>query len=159
MFLLLKLYKIGPYILHRLNVHNAFLHGDLHEEVCMKPRLGFWWLGKHFVCWLQKSSYGLKQASHNWFEKCSSGLHLVSFKQFYCNYSLFSSIIKSSIYAILVHVDDIIITYNNDLAIKAPKGFLHNCFHIRDLEILKYFLRIEVTRSSKGIFYLNENLP
>lgn len=49
---------------------------------------------------------------------------------------------------VLVYVDDIIITGNNDLATKALKDFLYNHFHIRNLEILKYFLGIKVARSS-----------
>ena len=138
--------------LYQLDVHNAFLHGDLHEEVYMKPPPGFCQQGKHLVCRLQKSLYSLKQASRNWFEKFSSVLHLAGFKQSHCDYSLFTSIIGSSITVVLVYVDDIVITNNNELAIKALKDFLHHRFHMKDIGILKYFLGIEIARSSKGIF-------
>ena len=49
---------------------------------------------------------------------------------------------------LLVYVDGIIITGNKDLATKALKDFFYNHFHIKNLEILKYFLEIKVARSS-----------
>lgn len=73
--------KLWPFI--HLDVNNAFLNGDVEEEVYMHLLQGYTLLVTHsnkhrMVCKLQKSLYGLRQASHQWYSKISSFFYFSS---------------------------------------------------------------------------------
>jgi hypothetical protein len=138
--------------LHQLDVNNAFLNGDLHEELYMSPPPGLRRQGENYVCRLHKSLYGLKQASRQWFAKFTEAILSAGFTQSKADYSLFIHKVGNSLTILLIYVDDILITGNNLDSIKTLKQFLHTRFRIKDLGDLKYFLGIEIARSSKGIY-------
>ncbi|KAK3032613.1 hypothetical protein RJ639_036573 [Escallonia herrerae] len=148
---LLAIASIKKWELHQLDVNNAFLHGDLEEEVYMKIPQGFSKQGENRVCRLQKSLYGLRQASRNWYHKFTQSLLVVGFIQSQSDHSLFTFARKGSFLAVLIYVDDVIVTGTDSAKISWLKHYLDTKFHIKDLGKLKYFLGIEVARSSDGI--------
>ncbi|CAM8946174.1 unnamed protein product [Rhodiola kirilowii] len=140
--------------LFQLDVDNAFLHGALDEEVYMSFPPGFYKQEKQLglVCKLNKSIYGLKQAPRQWFSRFSDALLAYGFQQSSNDHSLFTYNHNGEFLILLVYVDDVVITGTSTNLIDSVKAFIHSEFKIKDLGHLKYFLGIEVARSSSGIF-------
>lgn len=66
--------------------------------------------------------------------------------------------IVKDIILLLVYADDIALTGNNESFISALKAYLQQSFNIKDLDLLHYFLEIEVVQSSKDLFFLDGNI-
>ncbi|XP_072087345.1 retrovirus-related Pol polyprotein from transposon RE1 [Arachis hypogaea] len=138
------------WFLKQIDVNTAFLHGDLDEEVYMKPPQGLD-VKAGQVCKLEKSLYGLKQASRQWNTKLKSVLVELGFVQSKADYSLFTKQTESGFTALLVYVDDLILAGNNLGEINAVKTVLDDRFKIKDIGDLKFFIGMEVARSKEGI--------
>ena len=85
------------------------MHGDLLEDVYMKPPPGFVSPGDNRVCHLRKSLYGLKQAGRQWFHKLTTALLDFGFTQHLSDYSLFTLVRDGASLTLLVYVDDIVL--------------------------------------------------
>ena len=140
--------------LQQFDVKNAFLHGDLEEEIYMEIPPGFGNdLDKNKVCRLKKALYGLKQSPRAWFGKFTKVMIAVGFKQSQGDHTLFFKRSKTGgVTILLVYVDDIIVTGDDEREIEVLKQCLVKEFEIKQLGKLKYFLGIEVAHSKKGIF-------
>ena len=86
---ILALASSSNWLLHQMDVKNAFLHGDLKECIYMKPPSGLFSSPTSHVCKLCRSLDGLKQASRAWFDKFRTTLLQFSFKQSKHDTSLF----------------------------------------------------------------------
>ncbi|KAE8701666.1 hypothetical protein F3Y22_tig00110528pilonHSYRG00347 [Hibiscus syriacus] len=70
----LALASLQHWSLFQMDVYNSFLQGNLLEEVYMQLPQGFYSQGENMVCRLQKSIYGLKQASRQWSMRLTEAL-------------------------------------------------------------------------------------
>ncbi|KAK8938972.1 hypothetical protein KSP39_PZI010912 [Platanthera zijinensis] len=137
----------------QLYVKNAYLHGDLEEEIYMALPPGLTPSGsKGKVCRLRRPLYGLKQSARTWFGRFHKAMHRFGYRQSNADHTLFFRINKGKLTVLIVYVDDIIITGDDKEEIEALKEKLAKEFEVKDLGNLKYFLGIEVARSKHGIF-------
>ncbi|KAL6349827.1 hypothetical protein AAG906_001714 [Vitis piasezkii] len=139
--LILSLAVTLGWTMRQLDVKNAFLHGFLKEED----------LPNH-VCKLNRFLYSLKQAPRAWFDRLSQCLlHL----RFYCGKTYSSLFILrkgQSIVLLLIYVDDIIVTGNDNNIISDLISTLSSEFSLKDLGSLHYFLGLEVKYLPNGLF-------
>ncbi|CAN1753617.1 Retrovirus-related Pol polyprotein from transposon TNT 1-94 [Linum perenne] len=150
---LLSLAVNNDWNLHQLDIKNAFLNGDLTEEVYMEIPAGVETkLGENKVCRLRKALYGLKQSPRAWFERFARAIKSYDYHQCQTDHTMF---IKHGaarkITILIVYVDDIIITGDDEREINLLKQKLAGEFETKDLGEMKYFLGMEVARSTKGI--------
>ena len=97
--------------LHQFDVKNAFLHGDLEEEIYMDPPPGYEGLGNEgSVCKLKKALYGLKQFPRAWFGRFRSVMMKYGFRQSDSDHILFFKRNQGKLTVLIIYVDDMIIT-------------------------------------------------
>ncbi|KAL2239042.1 UNVERIFIED_CONTAM: Retrovirus-related Pol polyprotein from transposon RE2 [Sesamum indicum] len=137
--------------IQQLDINNAFLHGYLEEDIYMVPPEGYE-VPPNMVCKLQRSLYGLKQASRQWNAEFTLKLTAYGFVQSVHDHCLFVKPSSSGIMALIVYVDDILITGPSIDDIARVKCYLHDLFTIKDLGDARYFLGLEIARSSSGLY-------
>lgn len=138
--------------IRQLDVNNAFLQGTLKEDVYMVQPPGFI-DGDHpdYVCHLKKALYGLKQAPRAWYLELRNFLLSVGFQNSVVDTSLFISKKGKSFIYMLIYVDDILVTGNDNVLIKETLDTLASRFSVKEHEELSYFLGIEAKRTPSGL--------
>ena len=101
-----------------------------------------------YACRLRKSLYGLKQASHAWYQRFNDFVSTIGFQHSTSYHSLFIYRCGSDMAYILLYVD---ITSSHDLR-KSIMALLAFKFTMKDLGPLSYFLGIVVTKHDGGLF-------
>lgn len=133
----------------QIDMNNAFLNGDLNEDVFMSQPEGFQDMEHpHYVCKLNKALYDLKQAPHAWFDKLKSTLLDWGFTNTKSDTSLFVREQDGHLIYALVYVDDILIT--GSCSFIKPIDRLDIVFALKMLGQEHHFLGIEITQTSHG---------
>ena len=140
--LLLSIAISQQWHIHQLDISNAFLHGDLTEQIYMSQPPGF--INSqfpNFVCKLKKSLYGLKQAPREWFKKVSLYLISIGFQGSKTENSLFFKYHNSTPYFLLIYVDDILLISPDPNGITTIISLLKKVFTMKVLGSANFFSR------------------
>lgn len=134
--------------IRQLDAVTAFLNGELHEDIYMLQPECFN-DGSGRVCKLQKSLYGLKQASRAWNQKLNGVLIDCGLRRSEADPCIYFSIEGEDILVLAVYVDDILIFSNNIVRESKLVEQLKSHFKMKDLGEASSVLGVTITRDSE----------
>ncbi|KAK1678400.1 hypothetical protein QYE76_039248, partial [Lolium multiflorum] len=133
--------------LKSMDVKTAFLNGDIEEELYMVQPKGFVDpKNANKVCKLQRSIYGLKQASRSWNRRFDKVIKDFGFIQCHGEACIYKKVSGSSVAFLILYVDDILLIGNDIELLSSVKGYLNNSFSMKDLGEASYILGIKIYR-------------
>jgi hypothetical protein len=143
--ILLAVAAYFDYEIWQMDVKVVFLNGNMTEDVYMTQPEGFVdpkHAGK--ICKLQKSIYGLKQASQSWnlrFDEVVKEFDFIKNVEESCVYKKVSG---SAVVFLVLYVDDILLIGNNIPMMEVVKSSLRKSFSMKDLGEAAYILGIKI---------------
>ncbi|PKU72621.1 Retrovirus-related Pol polyprotein from transposon TNT 1-94 [Dendrobium catenatum] len=156
--LLLTLSLNRDWPVYQLDIANAFLDGDLPDDIYMCQPPGFTDQNQpQAVCKLHKSLYGLKQAPRQWFQKLTSFLQQLGFGFSRFDPSLLIFHQNGVHIYILIYVDDFLVTGNDEAAIRRLLTQLQKQFALKQLGNISLFLGIQVPHTKQSFFLSQEH--
>ncbi|KAK8578706.1 hypothetical protein V6N12_069050 [Hibiscus sabdariffa] len=145
--ILLAIVAFHDYEIWQMDVKTAFLNGKLEEDVYMTQPEGFVApenVGK--VCKLQRSIYGLKQASRSWNLRFNNAIKEFGFIRNEDGPCVYKKVSGSIISFLILYVDDILIIGNDIPTLQSIKTWLSSCFSMKDLGEAAYILGVKIYR-------------
>jgi hypothetical protein len=136
---------------HHMNVKSPFLNGDLEEEVYARQPLGFSIGRVDQVLTLNKALYGLQHVPWAWYAKLHMSLSSLGFVRIDHEHAVYTRRVASHPLVMGVYVDDVPIAGSVDDDINRFKTEMQECFRMSDLELLTYYLGIELHQDDSGI--------
>ncbi|KAL0401901.1 UNVERIFIED_CONTAM: Retrovirus-related Pol polyprotein from transposon RE2, partial [Sesamum latifolium] len=139
--ILLAIVAWYDYEIWQMNVKTAFLNYFVEEEIFMDQPEGFTTVGEEQkVCRLQRSIYGLKQASRSWntrFDEVIRGYDFIKNDYDPCVYKKIS---ESLVAYLVLYVDDILLIGNDVKMLGDIKAWLSTQFSMKDMGEASYIL-------------------
>nr|GEV31746.1 hypothetical protein [Tanacetum cinerariifolium] len=129
----------------QMDVKTAFLYGRLDEDIYTEQPEGY--VDPKYpnrVCKLQRSIYGLKQASRQWNKRFDEEIKKFGFIQNHDEPCVYHKASGSDVVFLILYVDDILNTGNNIPRLNEVKDYLGNCFSMKDLGEAAYTLGIKI---------------
>ena len=138
-----------------MDFDNAFLNGDLEEEVYMQQPAGYEDKDNPNWVWkLHKPVYGLKQAPRQWYKKLRETLVGMGFEQCVKEPALFR---KDGIW-LYIYVDDMVIFSSGTEILEEFKKAVMTRFKMKELGPIHHYLKIRIVRDrpNRHIYLLQE---
>ncbi|GKC46675.1 retrotransposon protein, putative, ty1-copia subclass [Tanacetum coccineum] len=157
--ILISITTFYDYEIWKMDVKTAFLNGYLDEGIYMVQSEGLV-DPKHpkKVCKLQRSIYGLKQASRSWNKRFDEEIKKFGFAQNLDEPYVYQKASGSNVTFLILYVDDIIIIGNHILSLQSVKDYLGKCFAMKDLGEAAFILGIKIHRDrSKRLTRLSQS--
>ncbi|KAI5324535.1 hypothetical protein L3X38_033608 [Prunus dulcis] len=146
---LLSLIANLDWSLKKFDVKNAFMDGDLEEEVYIDMPPGYGLSNNsRKVCKLRKALYGLKQSPRAWLGRFTEAMKKYGYHQGNSDHTLFIKHIDGKITLLIIYVNDMVVTSDDVVEMGKLQKYLASEFEMKDLGALKYFLGIELTYSA-----------
>src|SRR3954471_24814064 len=102
--------------------------------------------GANKVCKLQRSIYGLVQASQSWNKRFDSVIKAFGFVQTFGEACIYKKVSGSSVEFLILYVADILLIGNDIEFLDSTKGYLNKSFSMRGLGEAAYILGIKIYR-------------
>ena len=135
-----------------MDVKTAFLDGVIEEEVYIEQPQGFEVEDrKTHVYKLKKAMYGLKQAPRAWYGRIDTFLTSLGFTKSKVDPNLYLKVMDDEPIILLLYMDDLFLTCNEKQISECKKKHAAE-FKMKYLDLMHYFLGIEVWKSPEGIF-------
>ncbi|KAK1698800.1 hypothetical protein QYE76_015497, partial [Lolium multiflorum] len=145
--ILLAIAAFFDYEIWQMDVKTAFLNGDIEEELYMVQPKGFVDpKNADKVCKLQRSIYGLKQASRSWNLRFDRVIKDFGFIRTHGEACIYKKVSGSSVAFLILYVDDILLIGNDIELLSSIKGYLNKSFSMKDLGEAAYILGIKIYR-------------
>ncbi|GJV48971.1 retrotransposon protein, putative, ty1-copia subclass [Tanacetum coccineum] len=157
--ILISIAAFYDYEIWQMDVKTAFLNGYLDEDIYMVQPEGFV-DPKHprKVCKLQRSIYGLKQASRSWNKRFDEEIKRFGFTQNLDEPCVYQKASGSNVTFLILYVDDIIIMGNHIPSLQSVKDYLGKCFAMKDLGEAAFILGIKIYKDrSKRLIRLSQS--
>nr|GEW71987.1 hypothetical protein [Tanacetum cinerariifolium] len=157
--ILISIAAFYDYKIWKMDVKTAFLNGYLDEDIYMVQPEGFVDPSHpRKVCKLQRSIYGLKQASRSWNKRFNEEIKRFGFAQNLNEPCVYQKASRSNVTFLILYVDDIIIMANQILSLQSVKDYLGKCFAMKDLKEATFILGSKIYRDrSKQLIGLGQN--
>ncbi|GJZ60324.1 retrotransposon protein, putative, ty1-copia subclass [Tanacetum coccineum] len=157
--ILISIAAYYDYEIWKMDVKTTFLNGYLDEDIYMVQPEGF--VDPNHprkVCKLQRSIYGLKQASRSWNKRFDEEIKRFGFAQNLDEPCVYQKASGSNVTFLILYVDDIIIMGNHIPSLQSVKDYLGKCFAMKDLGEAAFILGIKIYRDrSKRLIGLSQN--